>query len=202
MEEATMKKIGMLFALLAGALLAAHAHAQMPGQTYFGVGGGAMWTGSAYPSALYSTEDTTSGGKIYFGSMGETFGWEIGGYHLGTYDVNLVGTTTTIAESKVLAIAVSGVYAAELGGGYTFHAKAGIAFTQHEIDCPGAVCGFTESKKRGQSGLIGLGFGARLAQSIETRMDFEHFGGVHQAAGPVEYKDGFDMFSVSLQFNF
>lgn len=197
-----MKKIGMLFALLAGTLLAAHAQAQMPGQVYFGIGGGAVWTNSAFPNAAFSTEDTSSGGKLYFGSMGQKFGWEIGGYHLGTYDVTLVGTTNKVAESKPVAVAVSGVYATDIGAGYTFHAKLGLAFTQHKMECPTAVCGFTESTKRGMSGLIGVGVGARFTQTIEARMDFEHMGGVHQAAGAVEYKDGFDMFSVSLQFNF
>jgi hypothetical protein len=195
-----MKKIGMLFALLAGALLAAQAQAQAPGQTYFGFGGGAVFTDSRYPSPLASTEDTKAGGKIYFGTLGEAFGWEIGGYHLGKYDVTAAGTK--FAESSAWAIAVSGVYATDLGAGYSFHAKAGIAFTQHELDCPTAVCGFSNSTKRGQSGLVGMGIGARLTQNIQTRIEFEHFGNVHQAAGATEYKDAYEMFSVSLQFNF
>lgn len=196
-----MKKIGMLFGLLAGALLATHVQAQVPGQVYFGVAGGGVRTDSEFPSALNSTEDTGTGGKIYFGSMGERFGWEIGGYHFGKYDVTLAGTSTKVAESKTVAVAVSGVYATELGGDYTFHAKVGLAVSQHEMQCP-ASCTFTKSTKRGVAGLVGFGVGLRLLQNMQAHLDFEHIGSVQHAAGLVEYKDGYDMLSVGLQFNF
>jgi hypothetical protein len=105
-----------------------------------------------------------------------------------------------------MAIAVSGVYATDIGAGYTLHAKIGIAFTQHEFTCV-SLCGtgtptLANTKKRGQSGLVGLGVGARMAQNLQMRMDCEHIGNVHQAVSLQEYRDAYDMFSVSLQFNF
>lgn len=200
-----MKKIGMLFALLAGALLAAHARAQMPGQTYFGIGGGVVWTDGASPYFDTPSDDTAAGGKIFFGSLGKSLGWEFGAYYFGKYDVTFGGQN--IAESTASALAVSGVYATDIGAGYTFHAKLGIAITQFEIEClalcgQGALTPLNTTKKRGNSGLLGVGFGARITQNLQARMEYEHFGNVHQAVSAYEYKDAYDMVSVSLQLNF
>jgi hypothetical protein len=194
-----MKRTAILIAALAGALLASHAQAQEPGQSYFGVGYGAVWTDGAFPPGPAVGEDTSGGGKIYGGSMWSNYGLELGAYQLGKYDVSLLGAK--IAESKTMAIAVSAVYAADLSAGYSFHAKLGLAFTQHDLDCPTA-CTTVSNTKRGTSGLLGLGLGIKLSQDVLVRMDYEHFGSVHHAAGFVEYKDSYDMFSTNLQFNF
>lgn len=199
-----MKRFGMLCALLAGALLAAQAQAQQPGQTYFGVGVGSVWTDGASPYANTADEDTSAGFKVYGGRMWGAYGMELGLYGLGKYDVDF--NNAKIAESETFAATISGVYATALGAGYSFHAKLGLAFTQHEITCNGACVvsspQLADTKKRGLSGLIGIGFGAQFSQNVMTRVDYEHFGSVHQAVGTEEYKDAYDMLSVSLQFSF
>jgi hypothetical protein len=205
-----MKKFGMLCALLAGALLAAQAQAQQPGQTYFGVGVGSVWTDGASPYTVnVRDEDTSAGLKLYGGKMWGKFGMELGFYHLGEYDVIWTGNGLPFAESKAAAIAVSGVYATPVGAGYSFHAKLGLAFTQFETTClDAAVCAasnpvLVNTKKRGMSGLIGVGMGAQFSQNVAARVDYEHFGSVHQAVSATrEYKDAYDMLSVSLQFSF
>jgi hypothetical protein len=40
--------------------------------------------------------------------------------------------------------------------------------------------------------------GARLGQSVEGRIDFDHFGSVHHAVGNIEYKESYDILSVNL----
>jgi hypothetical protein len=199
-----MKKIGMLFALLAGALLATHAQAQQPGQSYFGIGGASVWTDGASPYDDTRDEDTAVGGKIYFGHMWSNWGMELGAYYLGKYDVKFGGSK--IAESEAGAITVSGVYATDIGAGFTFHGKLGIAFTQHQIDCL-ALCGtgnppLVDTKTTGLSGIWGLGIGARFTQNILARMEWEHIGSFHSAVSTFEYKDSYDLLSLSLQFNF
>lgn len=199
-----MKRFGMLCALLAGALLAGQAQAQAPGQTYFGVGYGAVWTDGASPYGNTIDDDTAAGAKIYGGKMWSHFGMEVGLYGLGKYDVNFGGAK--IAESSAAAIAVSGVLAVPITTAYSFHAKLGLAFTQYEIECEGACVPasptLVNTKRRGTSGLLGVGFGAKMGQNVAVRVDWEHFGSLHQATGSFEYKDSYDMFSVSLQFAF
>lgn len=199
-----MKRFGMLCALLAGALLAAQAQAQQPGQGYFGVGVGSVWTDGASPYTNTADEDTSVGFKVYAGKLWGNYGMELGFYGLGKYDVDF--NNAKIAESETFAAAISGVYATPVGAGFSFHAKLGIAFTQHEISCNG-VCVVSSPQlvgttTRGLSGLLGVGFGAQFSQNVAARFDYEHFGSVHQAVGNEEYKDGYDMISVSLQFNF
>ena len=199
-----MKKIGMLFALLAGALLAAHAQAQAPGQYYFGVGVGAMWSNGASPYTNTSDDKRATGGKIYAGKMAGSWGLELSGYHLGDYDVKF--NNVTIAESKPRAIFVSAVYVTDLGGGYTFHAKGGIGFTRHTYTCVSS-CGTgtpanVDTETDNLSGMWALGFGSRLTQNIEARMDWEHVGSFHHAVSTTTYKESVDMFTVSLQFGF
>ncbi len=199
-----MKRTAIPIAALAGMLLASGAQAQEPGQSYFGVGFGAVWTDAASPYTNTLDEDTASGGKVYWGSLGDRFGLEVGLYSLGQYDVNFGGAK--IAETKTHAIALSGVLATPLGGGYSFHAKVGLAMTQAEIECNGPCVAATpplaDTKKRGVSGLLGLGLGARAGQNFIVRIDYEHFGSVHHQVGTFEYTDGYDMLSVSLQLHF
>jgi hypothetical protein len=200
-----VRRTAILIAVLAGALLASQAQAQEPGQGYFGIGFGAVWSDGASPYANTLDDGTTAGAKVYGGSMWDRFGLEVGLYGLGKFDVNLGGAK--LAETATTAVAVSGVMAVPLGGGYSFHGKLGLAFTQAEFTCSGAQCATqsppgVNTKKRGTSGLLGLGIGAKLGQDIMMRIDFEHFGNVHHQISNTEYNDGYDMLSVSLQFNF
>ncbi|MEX0638385.1 MAG: outer membrane beta-barrel protein [Burkholderiales bacterium] len=199
-----MKRTAILIAALAGALLVSHAQAQEPGQVYFGIGYGSATTDGASPYGDTLDEDTAGGFKVYGGSMREHFGIEVGFYNLGKYDVNLGGAK--IAETKTAAVAVSGVLATPLGGGYSFHAKLGLAFTQAEFTCI-SLCGtgnpvLADTEKRGISGLLGVGLGARLGRNVLVRIDYEHFGNVHHQISTTEYTDAYDLLSFSLQFNF
>jgi Outer membrane protein beta-barrel domain len=199
-----MKKIGMLFALLAGALLATQSQAQAPGQSYFGIGIASAWSDGASPYDDTKDEDTAGAGKIYYGHMWSNWGMELGGYYLGKYDVEFGGSK--IAESEATAIVVSGVYAADIGAGFTFHGKVGIAFTQFKIDCL-QQCGngtppLADTKKTGLSGMWALGIGAKFSQNWLARMEWEHIGAFHSAVSDYEYKEPYDLFTVSLQFHF
>jgi hypothetical protein len=203
-REVRVKKTAILIAALAGVLLASHAQAQQPGQTYFGIGYGEVWTDGASPFDNTVDDDSEAGAKIYAGRMWERFGLEVGFYYLGKYDVSFGGAQ--IAETQTTATAVSGVMAIPLGGGLSFHAKLGLAFTYHEIECPGVCVALSpqlaNTTKRGISGLLGVGLGAQLGESVLVRVDYEHIGNVHHAVGAFEYRDAYDMLSVNLQFNF
>lgn len=199
-----MKRTAILIAALAGALLATQSQAQSPGQGYVGIGYGAVWTDGASPYGNTIDEDTAGGAKIYGGSMWGNFGLELGLYGLGKYDVNFGGAK--IADTQTSAVAVSGVLVTPLGGGYSFHGKLGLAFTQSEITCI-SLCGtgnppLASTKKRGTSGLLGLGMGAKLGQDVMLRVDYEHFGNVHHQIGTFKYNDSYDILAVSIQFNF
>lgn len=199
-----MKKTAILIAVLAGALLAFQAQAQEPGQSYFGIGYGAVFTDGASPYDNTIDESTVAGAKIYGGRMWGNFGLEVGLYALGKYDVKFAGTK--ISDTTTNAVAVSGVMMTPLGGGFSFHGKIGLAFTQAEIQCAGACIAasptLANTTKRGVSGVLGLGLGARLAQDVLARIDYEHFGNVHHQTDTFAYNNGYDIMSVSLQFNF
>jgi hypothetical protein len=199
-----VKKTAILIAALAGILLASHAQAQEPGQGYFGASYGAVWSDGASPYGNTLDDGKSGGFKFYGGSMWDRFGLEVGYYDLGTYDVKF--GAAKIAETKTSAIAVSGVLATPLGGGYSIHGKLGLAFTQAAFSCI-ALCGtgspvLADTKKRGTSGLLGLGIGAKLGQDVMMRIDFEHFGNVHHQISTTAYNDAYDILSVSVQFNF
>jgi len=199
-----MKKIGMLIALLAGALLGAHAHAQAPGQWYIGAGGGSVWTDGASPYTGTQDDGVAVGYKVYGGAVGERWGIELGYYHFGPYDVSDAGLK--VAESKLQTVASSVVYTTELYPGYLLHGKLGVAFTEYQYKCV-SLCGTgtpanLSTKTTGLSGIWGLGVGARFTQSFEMRMDWEHIGAVHEAVSTLTFKDAYDMFSISAQLNF
>ena len=140
------------------------------------------------------------GGKIYVGFMtNANWGTEIALHHLGTFDAFLAGVKTD--QWKATAVSVAGVYTTPLGAGYSFNGRLGLAFTNVEYDCL-QICSATvfDNKKRGISGMFGLGLGASLTQNLQMRVDFEHIGSVHHAVGNTEYKDAYDVFSVSLVF--
>ena len=194
-----MKRSALLIAALAGALLAPHAQAQQSGpRGYVGFGYGSVWSdgGTFFPNTI--NENTVAGGKIYAGFMRDAnWGVELGLHNLGTFDAFLTGVKTD--QWKTTAVTVAGVYTTPLGGGYSFNGRLGLAFTNVEYDCL-QICSATvfDNKKRGTSGMFGLGLGAKLAQSLEMRIDFDHFGSVHHAVGNTEYKDSYDVFSVNL----
>ncbi|HEX5092207.1 MAG TPA: outer membrane beta-barrel protein [Burkholderiales bacterium] len=199
-----MKKIGMLFALLAGALLAAQAQAQASGQWYIGAGGGSVWSDGASPYPDTQDDGVATGYKVYGGAIGENWGMELGYYHFGAYDVNF--NNVKVAESSLESVVPAIVYAMDFYTGYVFHAKLGIAFTQYKYTCVSS-CGVgvpanLTTKETGLSGMWGLGVGARFTKNFEMRMDWEHFGAVHEAVNTTTFKDAYDMFSVSAQLNF
>lgn len=203
-----MKKIGMLFAVLVGAIAAGQSQAQQS-SVYLGIGGGAVWTDAAtsvanqFPGNFHD-EKIPNGWKIYGGKMWDQVGVEFGFYNLGKYDI--IDVSGAVQDQlKTSAIAVSGVYSAPIGQGYVFNGKIGVAFTQAEYDCK-VGCGvtpFINTRERGTSGLIGVGFGALTSPHVMWRLDFEHFGTVHHAMGKaVKFKNSYDMFSVGVQLQF
>ena len=195
-----MKKTAILIAALAGLLLTAPAHAQAPGQgAYLGIGYGSVWSkgGTFFSNTI--NEDTVAGAKIYAGYMtSEYLGLEIGFHHLGKYEVFLLGTKTD--EFRTTAVSVAGVLSVPVGGGYSFNGRLGLAFTNVEYDCL-QICGGAfadDTRKRGTSGMLGIGMGARLASGLDVRIDFDHFGSVHHAVGNTEYKESYDVLSANL----
>lgn len=207
MREAIVKIAATMFAALVGVLAGSQVHAQSS-STYLGVSGGSVWTDAANSVAAVSggfhDESVPNGFKVYGGRIWDRFGLEFAYYSLGTYDI--VNTTGAIVDQlETRAFAVSGVYAAPLGQGYTFIAKLGIAFTEAEYDCR-LGCGtapFVDTTRRGNSGLIGLGFASQIASNLALRMEFEHIGSVrHGMSNFVKFNDGYDMLSVGIHLNF
>ena len=197
-----MKRTAILIAALAGLCLTAPAHAQAPGQgAYLGIGYGSVWSkgGTFFIDTI--NEDTVAGGKIYAGYMrDDNWGIELGLHHLGEYEVFFLGAKSD--EFMTTAVSVAGVFSTPIGAGYSFNGRLGLAFTNAEYDCLQDCVTFNDTKRRGTSGMIGLGLGARLVPGVSVRIDFDHFGSVHHAVGNIEYKESYDILSVNLQVNF
>jgi hypothetical protein len=184
-----MKKTALLFALLAGALLAAQASAQ---GAYAGAGVMQVSTNTAEDFAAVfigpgsSADGSASSFKLYAGyQWASRFGVEAGYYDLGTYSVSTFGVKTD--EFATTAFTISGTYAIPMGTSVDLNLKFGIAFTNADYTCLAAGCGFATSSGRSSSaGLFGAGVGWRLAPNFGLRADFEYFTGVeHSVPGGI-----------------
>jgi hypothetical protein len=200
-----MKKIGILIAALAGLLVGAQAQAQT-NSTYLGVSGAAVWTDAARSLATLTggvhDDKIPNGFKVFGGRVWDRFGVEFGYYNLGEYDI-IDATNAVQDQLETTAFAVSWVYATPIAQGYHFNFKLGLAFTEATYDCK-LLCGapFLDTKRRGTSGLIGVGVAWQASGNFALRMDFEHLGSVQHAVSQTKFKEGYDMFSVGAQLNF
>jgi hypothetical protein len=183
-----MKKTAMLFALLAGALLATQASAQ---GAYAGVGVLQASTTTAEDFAAVfigpggSADGSASSFKVYAGyQWASRFGVEAGYYDLGTYEVSTFGVKTD--EFATTAFAISGTYALPMGTSFDLGFKFGIAFTNADYTCFSA-CGYPliSSGRSSSAGLFGVGVGWRLAPNFGLRADFEYFTGVEHSVGGI-----------------
>jgi len=199
-----VKRTAILIAALAGLFLTVLAHAQAPGQGgYLGIGYGSVWSKGGSLLGMIN-EDTVAGGRVFAGYMTDDYwGMELGLHSLGKYEVFEIGTGLKTDEFKTTAVSVAGVLSTPVGAGFYFNGRIGLAFTNVEYDCL-QLCGgtFVDTKKRGTSGMLGIGMGVRLAPGLSVRIDFDHFGSVHHAIGTTEYKDSYDIFSANLLLQF
>jgi len=182
-----MKKTALLFALLAGALLATQASAQ---GAYAGIGVLQASTNNAEDFAAVfigpgsSADGSASSFKLYAGyQWASRFGVEAGYYDLGTYEVSTFGVKTD--EFATTAFVISGTYAMPIGTSVDINFKLGIAFTDADYTClTGCGYPFISSGRSSSAGLFGAGVGWRLAPHFALRADFEYFTEVeHLAAG-------------------
>lgn len=208
LTEAKVKIAATMIAALVGMLAGFQAHAQSS-TVYMGASGGAVWTDAADSVAAISggvhDDSVPNGFKVFGGRIRDNFGIELAYYYLGKFDIVAFGTGAMLDQLETRALAVSGVYSAPLGHGYNFIAKLGIAFTEAQYDCR-TGCGvapFIDTRRRGNSGLIGLGITSQVSSNVALRMEFEHIGNVrHAMSNTVFFNDGYDMFSVGLHLNF
>lgn len=200
-----MKRIGMLGALLAGALLAVPALAQEPGQGYFAFGYGSARTDGASPYTNTQDDASAGGLRLYGGKLiWDNIGMEVGYYDFGTLDVTFGGAK--IAETKTQGVTISGIFVVPLGGGFNLRGRGGILFSQARFTCV-SQCGVgtpvnANTKQTDVSGTLGAGVSARLGKDVEIRLDYDHFGNVKHSVSGTTYNDSYDTVSLALQFNF
>jgi hypothetical protein len=200
-----MKRISMVVALLAGALLAIPALAQEPGQGYFAFGYGSARTDGASPYTNTQDDSSSGGLRLYAGKMiWKNFGLEVGYFDFGKFDVNFGGSI--IAETKTAAATLAGVFVSPLGAGFSIRGRAGAVFSQARFNCV-SQCGTgtpvnANTKQTDVSGMLGIGIGAKLAQDITLRLDYDHFGNIKHSVSGTGYNDSYDTVSLALQFNF
>jgi hypothetical protein len=205
LREAKVTRAAILIAAVAGLLAGAQAHAQAPGY-YLGISGAGVWTDAARSTATLTAgshnDEIPNGFKVFGGRMGDRFGIEFAYYYLGNYDiVDGAGAVTDQLESS--AMAVSGVYTAQVAPGYYFNAKIGLAFTDVRYDCrAGCTAPRLDTTRRGTSGLMGIGMSARVSRDIWVRTELEHIGSVQHAISNQRFKDGYDMLSVGVHVQF
>jgi opacity protein-like surface antigen len=206
-REAKVKIAATIITALVGMFAGSQVHAQSSGG-YLGISGGAVWTDAAGSVAEFGSgihdESVPNGFKVYGGRIWDGFGIEFAYYNLGEYDIE-DGAGAVQDRLETRALAVSGVYSAPLGHGYALIARLGIAFTEARYDCR-LDCGppfFVDTKRRGNAGLIGLGFASQISGNIGLRMEFEHIGNVrHGISNAFLFNEGYDMFSVGIHVNF
>ena len=198
-----MRTTAILIAALAGMLAGTPVQAE-ENAGYIGIGYSSNWSngGSLYVNTV--NENVTSGGKFYGGYQWGRMAMELSYNNLGTYDIVFAGAK--YAQMKTSAIGLAGVYTAPLAPGFNLSAKLGLAFTSAKHGCV-ALCGTgtpanVDTKKRGLSGLIGLGVGTTMSEDLEIRVDFDHFGGVHHQIDVTQFKEAYDVLSVSLKITF
>jgi len=214
-KENTMKKPALLAALLGAAFLATAAQAQTqappPAATrsegaFFGAGVMAVNSevgnniASAFPGA--STENQSTGYKMYGGYMWGNWGVELGYYDLGLFEVKMSGATSDKFESK--AGTLSAFYAAPFAGSGMIFLKAGAAYIAADYSCV-SLCGapFTNTQKNSTSLLTAFGVGWRLTPGIMLRGDVERFHDVKYTVGTAgEFKGPIDLVELSLHFDF
>jgi opacity protein-like surface antigen len=204
-----MKKIAFLAALLAGALLAAQAHAQARATgAYFGAGVMQVYTDNATEFAYFSipaggnADSTATSFKVYGGYVWPArFGIEVGYYDLGTYDVFTFNTKSD--EFKTTALAFSGTFSLPLNPSAEVLFKFGLAFTDADYRCFSA-CGwpYVNTSHSDISPLMGIGIGWRIAPSFSVRADWEYFGLVTHSVGGMIAEYDYSAVSIAGQFHF
>jgi len=204
-----MNRSAFAAALLAGALVAAPAHAQSkgPGGAYIGLGVMQTYTDNATAFAWTyvpggDADSSATGTKVYGGyTFPNRFGIEVGYYDLGTYDVRTFGVKSD--EFSTTALAFSGTYGMPINPKVDLLFKLGIAFTEAQYRCFSA-CGwpFVDTKHSDIAGLLGIGLAWRLAPSFSVRADYEYFGGVVHAVGSLQGEYGYSAVSIAGQFHF
>jgi hypothetical protein len=205
-----VKTFACLAALLAGALLGgaqAHAQARVSGG-YVGVGAMQAYTNNATDFAALaigfggSADSNATGYKVYGGYVWpQRFGFEVGWYDLGSYDVFTFGVKSD--EFKTSALAFSGTYSLPINPSVDARFKVGLAFTNVDYRCSSA-CGwpYISTSHSDIASLLGAGVGWRLAQNFSVRLDWEYFGGVAHSVGGVLALYDYNTFSLAGQFHF
>lgn len=197
-----MKRL-LLLPFLAAAL-AGPAQAQTQG-AYFGAGALHASTDNARDFAVTfggtGADKTAQGFKVYGGYLWNQVGIEAGYYDLGTYEVRNGAAKTD--DFEVSAFTVSGVIALPMGAGFTFNAKAGVAFTSVDYRCF-QLCGgnFVDTGESNLAGILGAGVAWRPAKNFTLRADFEYLGDVTHGVGLLEALYPYRVFSLSGQLNF
>lgn len=196
-----MTRIALLLSLLATAGLA---QAQTQG-AYLGAGALHAATDNARDFAVAfgasGADKTAQGYKLYGGYLWNQVGLEAGYYDLGSYEVSNGAAKTD--DFRVSAFTASGVLALPMGAGFTFNAKAGIAFTSADYRCF-QFCGgnFVDTGESGTAGILGAGLAWRPAKNFSLRADFEYLGDVSHGVGLLEAAYPYRVFSLSGQLNF
>jgi OmpA-like transmembrane domain len=202
-----MKRIAILAALLAGALISVQAHAQGRTGGYFGAGVMQTYTDNATEFAWYSIpaggsgDSSATGFKVYGGyTWPAGFGIEVGYYDLGTYDVYTFGTKSD--EFNATALAFSGTFGLPINPRVDVLFKFGLVFTDADYRCLSA-CGwpYVDTSYSDLSAIMGIGVGWRIAPSFSVRADWEYLGVTHSVGGMIgEY--GYSAVSIAGQFHF
>jgi opacity protein-like surface antigen len=215
-KENIMKKTALLAALLGAAAFlatAVQAQTQAPAPAavqskgaFFGVGVMAVNSevGNNIASAFAgsSTENQSTGYKMYGGYMWGNWGVELGYYDLGLFEVKMAGATSDKFESQ--AGTLSAFYAAPFAGSGVIFLKAGAAYISADYSCV-SLCGapFTNSEKNSTSLLTGIGVGWRLTPGIMLRGDIERFHDVKYTVGTAgEFKGPIDVVELGMHFTF
>jgi hypothetical protein len=204
-----MKRIAFFVALFASALFAAQAHAQSRSTGgYFGAGAMQLYTDNATEFAYFaipaggSADSTATGFKVYGGyTWPARFGFEVGYYDLGTFDVYTFGVKSD--EFKTTALAFSGTYSLPINPRADVLFKLGMAFTDAKYRCF-SNCGwpFVDTSHSDLAGLMGAGIAWHVASNFSVRADWEYFGGVIHSVGGQIGNYGYSAVSIAGQVRF
>lgn len=191
--------------------VAAQAGDKLGGYAGAGLGVGNSTVAKEYGESFFYSVDkkdtSVSAYKVFAGYVKGGWGAELGYYSFGTYKtsgmVYLYSTYAAAAEFSTNAVALSLVGELPLNKEFAFTGKLGVASAKTQYKCI-EFCGVNGEtvSKSSVVPLIGLGGQYKVNEDLSLRAEWEVLGDAKVSDGYSSAKYGYNMLSVSAQYNF
>lgn len=204
-----------LAALLITSLCSTAALAQSKGPTGF-VGGSVGYVmsdvakdfGDAYYTRVNSSDDSSTGYKLYGGMLWGNWGFEVGYYDFGNYktDGSIFGVSTG-DKFTTRTFGVSAVGSWPVGKNVSLIGKLGLAPATTKYECVTGCAGIQNEDTNSVGVLFSFGVGWHVSPNVMLRADWDALGGVKAAGYSApgvrhEATYNYNMLSVGVEARF